>query len=554
MNWDKTKGFLRNNANLNVVKKPNCCGSSLPLTNDIFLNKSILQENISQANNFSLKQWLTVNNIGDNGNTSTSSSIIELTLAEAVDLIINETVVENQLYSITDPSWANWVLVKGSSSTSFGTSGLAEFWIVYYENIVEDVFGSIFLDVWVNETDRMAEGLPVYNIEDRVIWNQIYYDNKTGNNTNTTPNNDTTNWEAVAQSEANDYGKVVASVDYSVVLDYYFGTGIIKRTEPVGNNEIYFDLRYAFLNGFQNSVELFKYTRGIPHQRNCHAHEGVIDNRNARRASNFTYVWGAGQIHVTGKAPCNLVWVESAVANISGAGVTEINLYGAATVFNFSSSVRNDYIQASNQAKVNISGSATATGTYFTGDATWNITNNARLQIKDFQAATGLVITAGLDTDIQGYKIHAIQNMDLTGKVQSSVEATPEYSNLQCEIEIVNDTIDFNNPAYALCGEIWIKSEGGTGTDNLDSLSNDSYLPKYYKLIAFGLDKITLKTGGGAGSYNLIPAAGVSFLNPLDGFNGDYAECLKTGNGTPPNGGNVLGVNSETRVTNVYTF
>lgn len=449
----------------------------------------------------------------------------QVTIAQALALGAAETVVVGQLYEITDPTWANWVKVRGISTIEFSINGIAEFWLPdQYAATTDqgDGLTETYDNVWFNDTDGGS-----YAANATVAWDNLVYKNLTGTNTDTNPTSDTTNWLVNPQSVANGYVKAIYPVQYSADLDDAFGVGILKVTEEVQQNEVYMDITWVTLNGFQNNVERFQWGTGLFANENCHAHVGTIDNRNSRRIQKYIYCQGHGEVTLTRMALGQSTWVQNGIVTISGTGATgftECYLSGTASRLTSTvDGVLSAYVYATAQAKITASGTANITGLNVEGDITVNVTGTGKLQrIKIDALDSGKTITAGNLTNIDGGWIHTAETMDLTGKVLlDGCYVTPERSNLPATITIATAAIDFDVAANRMCGEITLIGEGSVA-DTLSTISNSGKAPKYFVLLT-GSEDITLDNAG-----NIVFESGVSGTVMASGKN-DLAELFSTG-------------------------
>lgn len=566
--WDKSSGFkghFDNKKSLNRIT-PKCCGSTAPLTGDVLLDVNLLQGAINaspDASKFSLKEWLTINNIGGG---DCCSDTIELTVDQAGQKTENGELIPDQVYIITNPSGENLqkVVIKASHEYDwYSWSAYALFYECDYGlNTSTDANpGDLYDDIWLNNSRGGSYAIGDYSYYDNLGWR-----NKTGTNTDVAPPSDSTNWERIPWDDPI-YGVgrdnsiftiTILPVTYVPIGDYYLGMGLWKKQEPIGQNEAYIDIQQSIMGSltrppFTSTVEFFRWGTGLGADINNHVHVGVLDNRNNRRTNRYNYIQGSGGITATDQCLVQGLWVEGANIVLSSeadyGGLAESHFYGLATNIISSSNILSAYLYAVAQAKINIAGTAEVDGLKVEGDITLNISGNAQFQdIVVHGGGTGSVITIGQDTNIKYGFMYIHENIDLTGHIQNNVFVTEDDSNLYAEVEILGNLIDFDSPTMKQRGRIYVSSEGATGSDILDTVANDAFAPNRYLIIPYGADQITIQTGGSGNAFKA--SAGVLPV-VLDAANGDFMECAKTGSGVI---GGIIGYSTDVRIMNVHKY
>ena len=222
--WEKVAGFLplvMENAGVPTWKS-NTNGGSYAI-NDLINYNGSLYKNLTGTNtdttpNTDTTNWLlTTKNLGTTVTVNNAILFRHNWASVGFNLGVNSNnqdvfFTNNPSYRIIEPfTGANAGLLQ-IKSTQSGTAGEVREFATYPETtIVElntdgdlevagDIKTATFSTAWLNSTNG-----GVYAINDLVIYSGGIYKNLTGNNSDTTPDLDTTNWEAVSGGGAYEY-------------------------------------------------------------------------------------------------------------------------------------------------------------------------------------------------------------------------------------------------------------------------------------------------------------------------------------------------------------
>ena len=173
-----------------------------------------------------------VSAVDDPGNLRTNVTIsglgiIDITHANLLALSVAGTIVEGQLYRVTDPTYAYNLIVTGISSTEVSVDCKAKWLVTDYQGVGNYTTVPSFnttLGVW-NTTLAVVLG-------DVCIWNNTHYVNISGVNATTTPDVDAANWTVLAKTITNGF---VLEVEFGI---YDFANNLITRRFDQRFNDI----------------------------------------------------------------------------------------------------------------------------------------------------------------------------------------------------------------------------------------------------------------------------------------------------------------------------
>ena len=164
---------------------------------------------------------------GSRTNVRVSGGVENITHANLTALAAASTIVEGQLYRVTDPTYAYNLIVTGISSTEVSVDCKAKWLVTDYQGVGNYTTVPSFnttLGVW-HTTLTVALG-------DVCIWNNTHYVNISGVNAPTTPDVDAANWTLLAKTVTNGF---VLETEFGI---YDFANNLITRRFDQRFNDI----------------------------------------------------------------------------------------------------------------------------------------------------------------------------------------------------------------------------------------------------------------------------------------------------------------------------
>lgn len=167
--------------------------------------------------------------------TIPGAELIQKTVAQALTLISNNTLIPGAFYWITDAgTFSNYtqqgVILQATSSNTFSVQGSGIFLNADYDGVGNYTTSPVTYSG--NNQGVWASNLPSMAIGDVVVYDNLNFINQTGINGASNPIIDNTNWLQLSRSTTNGYIKEVDFVIYDIFND------ILKARQDKRNNYV----------------------------------------------------------------------------------------------------------------------------------------------------------------------------------------------------------------------------------------------------------------------------------------------------------------------------